>query len=79
MNASEFVKQRMQLAGKFKPSDQSPQTAMIVPCYTTSLNSLKHAPGQVSGPGEDTEDPTEAGEPARGRHGRSPAPERLQT
>ena len=74
MNASEFVKQKMQLAGKFKPSDQSPQTAMIVPHYTKSMNSLQHAPEQTSGPGEDTEGPTEVGEPAKGVAWEEPSP-----
>ena len=74
MNASEFAKQRMQLAGKFKPSDQSPQTAMIVHQYTTLLNSLKRAPGQVSGAGEDTEGPTEVEDPARGAAWEEPSP-----
>ena len=64
MNASEFAKPKMQLADKFKPSDQSPQTAVIVPRYTTLLNFPKHAPGQISAAGEDTEDPTEAVETA---------------
>ena len=74
MNASEFVKRKMQLAGKFKPSDQSPQTAMIGPHYTTSMSSLQRAPGQASGPGEDTEGPTEAGEPAKGAAWEEPGP-----
>ena len=43
---------------------QSLQTVMIVPRYTTSMNSPKHAPGQASGAGEDT-DPTGAAGPAR--------------
>ena len=36
MNASKYAKQRMQLADKCKHSDQSPQTAVTVPQYTTS-------------------------------------------
>ena len=64
MNASESAKPKMQPGDKFKPSDQSLQTAVIVPRYTTSMNFPRHTPGQASEAGEDT-DPTEAAEPAR--------------
>ena len=74
MNASEFVKQRMQPTDKYKHSDQSPQTAMIVLQYTTLLNSLKRTPGQAPGPGEDTEGLSEAGDPARGVAWEEPGP-----
>ena len=47
---------------------------MIVHQYTTLLNSLKRARGQASGPGEDTEGPTEAGDPARGAAWEEPGP-----
>ena len=66
MNASGSAKLKMELADKFKPSDQSLQTAVIVPRYTTSLSFPRHAPGQTSGAGEDTEDPTEVVETATG-------------
>ena len=64
MNASEFAKPKMQPGDKFRPSDQSLQTAVIVPRCTTSMNFPRRAPGQASGAGEDT-DPTEAADPAR--------------
>ena len=65
MNALESAKPKMQPGDKFKPSDQSLQTVMTVPRYTTSMNFPKRAPGQASGAGEDT-DPTGAAGPARG-------------
>ena len=64
MNALESAKPKMQPGDKFKPSDQSLQTVMTVPRYTTSMNFPKRAPGQASGAGEDT-DPTGAAGPAR--------------
>ena len=64
MNASGSAKPKMQPGDKFKPSDQSLQTAVIVPCYTISMSFPRHALEQASGAGEDT-DPTEAAEPAR--------------
>ena len=39
---------------------------MTVHRYTTSLNSLKRAPGQASGAGEDTGGHTEVADPATG-------------
>ena len=64
MSASGSAKPKMQPGDKFKPSDQSLQTAVIVPRYTISMNFPRRALGQASGAGEDT-DPTEAAEPAR--------------
>ena len=58
-----IAKPKMQPGNKFKPSDQSLQTAVIVPHYTTSMNFPRHTPGQASGAGEVT-DSTETAEPA---------------
>ena len=74
MNALESAKPKMQPGDKFKPSDQSLQTVMIVPRYTTSMNSPKRAPGQASGAGEDTDLQGWQDQPER----RHRIPERLQ-
>ena len=47
---------------------------MTVHRYTTSLNSLKRAPGQTSGAGEDTEGHTEVADPATGAAQEGPGP-----
>ena len=74
MNASEYGKQRMQHADKYKPFDQSLQTAQTVHQYIKQPNIHKCTLGQISGAEEATEAHSEVGDPATGKAWEEPAP-----
>ena len=75
MNESEFAKLRMQLAGKFKSlRPESTDCNDSTPIHHITELPQACTPGRASGPGEDTEGLTEAGDPARGAAWEEPIP-----